>query len=101
MTLRKDKPKVLVESFDDERIRAFLEIVPYGNLSRDYCAMERAYRGMNAENFATFVRFFVEAGLDLNATDSFGKTLAETISGHRHGGEYLAALRNAGARIPG
>lgn len=101
MTLRKDKAKVLGESFDDDRIRTFLQVEPYGNLSRDYCALERAYRGMNAENFATFVRFFVEAGMDINAVDNFGKTLAETISGHRHGGEYLIALLNAGARTPG
>jgi hypothetical protein len=99
MTLRKDKPKVIVESFDDERIRAFLQVVPHGGLSLDYCALEKAYRGMNAENFTTFVRFFVEAGLDINAAGSDGKSLAETIKGHRHGDKYLEALRNAGAKV--
>jgi len=101
MTLRKDKPKVIVESFDDERIRAFLEVVPYGDLSRDYCALEKAYRGLNAENFATFVRFFVEAGLNINAVNGEGKTFLQVISDHRHGGPYREALQNAGARITG
>lgn len=101
MTLRKDKPKVIVESFDDERIRAFLQVVPHGGLSLDYCALEKAYRGMNADNFATFVRYFVEAGLDVNAKGGDGKSLAEIIRGHRHGEAYLAALRDAGARLPG
>jgi hypothetical protein len=98
MTLRKDKPKVIVESFDDERIRAFLEVVPYGDLSRDYCALEKAYRGMNAENFATFVRFFVEAGLNINAVNGEGKTFLQVISDHRHGSVYREALQNAGAK---
>jgi hypothetical protein len=101
MTQRKDKPKVIVESFDDERIRAFLDVVPYGDLSRDYCALEKAYRSMNANNFATFVRFFVEAGMDINAVNGEGKTFLDVISAHRHAGEYCRALKDAGARSAG
>lgn len=98
MSLKKDKKKVLGESFSDERIRTFLHIIPYAGMSRDYCALERAYRSMIAENFATFVRFFVDEGYDINATNPDGETFLQVISGHRHADEYIDALRAAGAQ---
>lgn len=101
MTLKKDKAKVLGETFDDERIRTFLHVEPYGFLNRDYCALEKAYRGMNADNFATFIRFFVEEGMDINATNGEGKTFLQVISSHRHAEEYIEALKAAGAKDSG
>ncbi len=98
MSEKKDKKKVLGESFSDERIRGFLDVIPHGGLSKDYCALERAYRGMIAENFETFVRFYVEAGMDINATNLEGETFLQVISTHRHAGEYIEALKSAGAR---
>lgn len=98
MSLKKDKAKVIGEHFDDDRIRGFLNVQTYGDVSRDYCALERAYRGMKAENFATFVRFFVEQGMDLNAPGPDGKTLLETIRSHHHGDEYASTLIAAGAK---
>ena len=97
MSLKKDKAKVLGENFDDARIKTFLHVEPYGNLSKDYVALERAYRGMIAENFASFVRFFSEAGMDLNTTNDSGQTFLQVISTHRHAGEYIQALKAAGA----
>lgn len=97
MSLKKDKEKVLGEHFDDERIKTFLHVEAYGNLSKDYVALEKAYRGMIAENFATFVKFFVAEGLDLNTQNEQGKTFLEVISTHRHAGEYIDALKAAGA----
>lgn len=93
MVLKKDKQKVLGEVFDDERVRGFLEGAPPVNMSKDFFLLERAYRGMNIDNFRTFVSFFVEAGHDLNATNADGKTLADLIATHRNGGEYLSAIR--------
>lgn len=98
MSLKKDKQKVLGEHFDDERIKTFLEVEPYGNLSRDYCALEKAYRGMIAENFATFVQFFIAAGMDINATNLEGKTLLQVARTHRNSDAYVAALTAAGAQ---
>lgn len=98
MSLKKDKQKVLGEHFDDERIKTFLEVEPYGNLSRDYCALEKAYRGMIAENFATFVQFFVSAGMDINATNLEDKTLLQVARTHRNSDAYVAALTAAGAQ---
>ncbi len=98
MSLKKDKVKVLGERFDDERIKTFLDILPYGNLSKDYCALEKAYRGMVPENFATFVEFFVEAGLDLNTTNTQGKTFLQDVRTHRHATPYIEALEKSGAQ---
>lgn len=98
MSLKKDKAKVIGEHFDDERIRGFLNIDTYGNVNPDFCVLERAYRGMKADNFATFVTFFIEAGRDINAKGPEGKTILEIVRTHRHGNEYAASLVAAGAQ---
>ena len=98
MSLKKDKQKVLGEHFDDERIKTFLHVEPYGNLSRDYCALEKAYRGMIAENFATFVQFFVAEGMDINAKNREGKTLLQEVKTHRQSEDYVTVLTAAGGQ---
>ncbi len=88
----KDKQKVMGESFSDERIKSFLDLAPPVGVNADYHALERAYRGMIADNFATFVRYFVAAGRDLNAPGPEGKPLSEVIARHRSANRYLATL---------
>ncbi len=98
MALKKDKQKVLGEVFDDERIKTFLDIQPYGDMNADFHVMEKAYRGMKAENFKTFIQFFVEANRDINATGADGKTLLAIVSEHRLGEDYAEILKAAGAK---
>jgi|TARA_B110000503_G_scaffold125317_1_gene192776 hypothetical protein len=98
MSLKKDKEKVLGEVFDDERVRSFLEWIPPSGVSTDFHLLEKAYRGMNIDNFATFLSFFKEAGHDLNAANPDGKTLVEVAGEHGHGLEYVAAIRAAAAQ---
>lgn len=98
MSLKKDKAKVLGENFDDARIRGFLNVEHQAGVSRDYRVLERAYRGMIAENFATFVTMFKEEGLDINATNAEGETFLQVISRQRHAQEYIDALKAAGAQ---
>ncbi|MAZ89656.1 MAG: hypothetical protein CL693_18640 [Cellvibrionaceae bacterium] len=98
MALKKDKQKVLGEVFDDERIRTFLDIQPYGDMNADFHVMEKAYRGMKAENFKTFIQFFTEAKRDINATGPDGKTLLTIVSEHRLGEDYAEILKAAGAQ---
>ena len=97
MTLKKDKQKVLDEHFDDERIRTFLNYEPYGEVDSDYHVLEKAYRGMIPENFATFVRFFIDSERNINAKNPQGKTFLQTICPHRCSTEYIKALTDAGA----
>ncbi|MGH1371408.1 MAG: PA4642 family protein [Cellvibrionaceae bacterium] len=97
MALKKDKQKVLGEVFDDERIKTFLDIQPYGDMNADFHVLEKAYRGMKAENFETFVKFFKQDNRDLNAAGEDGKTLLQIVSEHRLGEDYAAILKAAGA----
>ena len=98
MSLKKDKEKVLGEVFDDERVKSFLKYEAPTGVSTDFHLLEKAYRGMNIDNFATFLNFFKDAGHDLNATNPEGQTLVAVVSEHGHGGEYVEALKTAGAK---
>ena len=97
MSLKKDKQKVLGEVFDDERVKSFLDYQPPEGVSRDFHLLEKSYRGMNIENFVSFVDFFKQAGYDLNATNPDGLTIVQIMNQHRQGIDYAAAMVNAGA----
>lgn len=97
MTFKKDKQKVLGEVFDDERVKSFLNYLPPQGVSRDFHLLEKAYRGMNIDNFITFVEFFKQAELDLNATNPDGETMVQIMSQHQQGIDYAEVLINAGA----
>ena len=98
MSLKKDKQKVLGETFDDERIKSFLCFEAPQGVNPDFHLLEKAYRGMNADNFDNFLQFFLEDGRDIDATNPAGETLLAIVSQHQHGGEYAAALKNRGAK---
>jgi hypothetical protein len=89
---------VVDEWFTDERVKSFLDMQPVAGESPDYHVLLKAYRGMVPEAFARFIGFFVEAGRDLNAPGPGGKTILKLVSEHRHGTEYAAILKNAGAQ---
>nr|WP_277610941.1 PA4642 family protein [Microbulbifer celer] len=96
--MKKDKQKVLGEVFDDERIAGFLVGDAPEGFNRDFYLLERAYRGMKAENFETFVRMFKQQGLDLNSQSPEGQTLLARIEEHTQSKEYADILRQAGAQ---
>ena len=98
MSLRKDKQKVIGEFFDDERIKSFFDYPAPEGIDPDYHLLEKAYRGMREENFASFVRMFVERGHNLNAPGPDGKSLLQTIKQHRMAEDYIRALEEAGAQ---
>ncbi|MFT5082199.1 MAG: hypothetical protein ACI9Y1_000221 [Lentisphaeria bacterium] len=98
MSIKKDKQKVLGEVFDDERVKGFLNVINVGETDPNYTALERAYRGMKADNFATFVKFFVAEGNNINCTNSDGLTFLQIINRHRNSGPYAVALKAAGAK---
>jgi hypothetical protein len=98
MALKKDKEKVLGEFFDDERIKSFFDYESSDTENADFHLLEKAYRGMIAENFGTFVKFFQEAGKDINAINQTGETFLQSIKGHRQGEAYVAILEKVGAK---
>ncbi|WHI52201.1 PA4642 family protein [Microbulbifer sp. MLAF003] len=97
MSQKKDKQKVLGEVFDTERIAGFLIGEAPKGVNLDYHLLERAYRGMKAESFASFVQLFLAEGKDLNSPGPDGKTLLSRIKEHRQGKEYGEILKAAGA----
>lgn len=98
MALKKDKEKVLGEVFDDERIKTFLDYKAYGEANPDFHLLEKAYRGMKADNFSTFLDFFIEAGHDINAKNQLGETFLSSISSHQQSEDYIASLKQHGAK---
>jgi hypothetical protein len=98
MSLKKDKQKVLGEVFDDARIKTFLQYQAPAGVDPDYHLLEKAYRGMKAENFATFVNFFLEAGKNINARNPQGATLLEIAGQHRNSESYVEILKENGAQ---
>jgi hypothetical protein len=98
VSLRKDKEKVLGETFDDARIATFLDFPAPAGVNPDYHLLEKAYRGMLGGNFATFLQQFIAAGKDINAVGPEGKTFLQVVKAHRNGEEYAIALEAAGAK---
>lgn len=98
MSLRKDKEKVLGEIFTEEKIKVFFDYTPPAGVNGDYHLLEKAYRGMRGENFATFLQMFIAEGKDINAIGPEGKTLLQVIKTHRNGEEYAIALEAVGAK---
>ena len=97
MSQKKDKQKVLDEVLDAERVHSFLNISPPAGINRDFHVLEKAYRGLTAEYFATFVEFFVKEGHDINAANTEGQTLLTLVKEHRHGKPYAEILEENGA----
>ena len=97
MSLKKDKQKVLGEHFDDERIKTFFNYEAYGNTNPDYHLLEKAYRGMKADNFATFLTFFIADGRDINVKNPQGLSFLQTLKRHRSAVDYIASLEAHGA----
>lgn len=91
------QPAVRNEEWSDERIKAFLTLLPPDSVPADYHLLQKAYRGMLPEQFERFVAFFVDAGHDINVRLSNGSTFLDHVNQHRSSGAYQDILRQAGA----
>ncbi|GAA6153977.1 PA4642 family protein [Pseudoteredinibacter isoporae] len=97
MSLKKDKQKVLGEVFDDDRIRTFFDFEAPAGIDADFYVLEKAYRGMKSENFATFLDMFVADGRNINAVNGEGDSLLQLIAEHKQSAEYISSLKAHGA----
>lgn len=95
--MRKDKEKIVDEVWTEARIREFLDVLPPEGTDPDFHMLLKAYQQMRAEDFATFLGMFKEAGRDINARGPEGETVLSIVERHRYGGEFVEALREAGA----
>ncbi len=97
--MRPDKKIITDEVWDDERVRSFL--VPksaQGGDTADFVLLLNAYRAMRVDDFARFIRFFVEDRHDLDASNERGQRFVEVIASHRHGKPFAEIMCAAGAR---
>ena len=90
--MKKDKQKVIGEELTDERIKELLSLNPEDGVNRDYFILMKAYRALRTHDFARFVVFFREAGLDLEATGPEGRTLKAEMAEHAQAKEYIEIL---------
>lgn len=97
MSLKKDKQKVLGEVFDDARIRTFLDFEPPAGINADFHLLEKAYRGMKADNFNTFLDMFIADGRDINAGNNDGDNLLALLAEHKQSADYISSLKAHGA----
>lgn len=90
--MRADKAKVVDEVWDDQRIESFLGKQPMGDEPEAFSQLLHAYRSMRVEDFARFLERFRDAGGNVAATGSDGRTLAEVIASHKKSAPFLALL---------
>jgi len=90
---KKDKQKVLNETFTPSMLAGFLQVSPGGRDSDDFRRLLFAYRGMPVEAFEEFVELFVNKGHDLQAQDEHSRTFLEYISPFVQHAEYQNVIR--------
>ena len=56
------------EEWSDERLKLFLKLKSPSTVSADYNILLKAYQGMTVELFERFLKFYVDAGNDINCT---------------------------------
>ncbi|MGI9323391.1 MAG: PA4642 family protein [Pseudomonadales bacterium] len=84
------QPKVTDEVWDDDRVKSFLDLQPYGD-DADFHVLTRAYRGMRLEDFERFLHFFTAAGRNLDAKDGKGRTIWQIMARHCQGAGFIQA----------
>ena len=99
LEMRPDKAKVVDEVWDEQRIRSFLDKAPLAKgMDADFSALLYAYRSMRPNDFEIFIRWFREAGRNLEAENDRGETLLGIIAEHRLAQPFRAVLQAAGAK---
>lgn len=92
------QPAVRDEWWSDERVQSFMMLETSQDEAPDFHILQKAYRGMVPEAFERFVKFFLEAGHNINETNMHGETVLKIVSEHRNSGEYAKILQDAGAQ---
>lgn len=96
--MKKDKVKVIDEVLNEDRIKQFLFLEAPDGENPDFHRLQKAYRGLPAHYFETFLHFFVDAGGDVNALSHTGKTIFQTVNEHTQSDHYRDILASFGAQ---
>jgi len=90
--MKKDKIKIVDEQLNEDGIRRFLNERPADGSSEDFHILLKAYRGLNEENFTTFISFFKEEGRSTNAPNKAGESLYDIVKKHKKSAAYTKLL---------
>lgn len=93
--LKKDKEKVFGGDWTEDQLRDFLTAESYDGCDQDYLAVIRAYRHMLPETFEAYIALYKAEGHNLEAKNTQGETLFDTMNGHIQGKEYADILKAA------
>lgn len=92
--MKKDKIKVIDEQLNHEGIRRFLDARPADGTSEDFHILLKAYRGLNEENFSTFIDIFKLEGRSVAAQNKKGQTLYDIVKQHKKSTGYAKILES-------
>lgn len=96
--LKKDKQKVIGETLDEAKVKAFLDYEPYENdENADFHILIKAYRGLPAHEFERFLAYYKDSGRELNPVNAKGEHFVDVISQNESQQEYVDILKSAGA----
>jgi len=90
--MKKDKIKVVDEQLNEDGIRCFLNKRPADGSSEDFHILLKAYRGLNEENFATFISLFKGEGRSTSAQNKTGESLYDIVKKHKKSAAYTKLL---------
>lgn len=93
--MRKDKKQIIGEDMTDEAIKFFLNAEPMDDTPAPLHKLLRAYHSLRIDDFARFIVFFKEQGLDLNSQNSTGENFAKIIANQRMAEPYIKVFEEA------
>lgn len=91
--MKKDKQKVIGETFDTDRLKQFLAFKPVDNTPEDFHILLKAYRGLPPEGFRDFLTVFSAAGRNLMVENIDGTTFLDYIAQNQNQHEYVEIFR--------
>ncbi|MFZ5560418.1 MAG: PA4642 family protein [Pseudomonadota bacterium] len=89
------QPARFGEDWSDERVRGYLERQPPAGENADFHVLMTAYKHMRAHDFERFIGFFRDAGRDLDARGTAGRTLLEIVRDHAKAADFVKILEAA------
>ena len=92
------QPARFGEDWSDERVKGYLNRVAPAGDNADFHVLYTAYKHMRAFDFERFLGYFLEAGRDLGARNSDGRTLLDIVREHPASADVLLVLEHARQR---
>jgi len=89
------QPAKFGESWNDDRVRAYLDRLPPAGIDADFHVLYTAYKHMREEDFERFLAYFKEAGRDLSARNPEGRTLLDLVREHPQSQIFAQLLAQA------